>query len=382
MVREVALPDREEQFIRKNIRGIAPYRPGKRASELRQEAGLEVMIKLSSNESPLPPFPRAIQAIRAVADKVNRYPDSYSTLLRRRIGDHLGVPPEQVVLGNGSNELIALIAQVVVRPGDEIVSAWPSFVVYPIVAQTMEAVHVAVPNTLDWRHDLAAMAEATTERTRLVFVCNPNNPTGTIVRRAELDAFMSALPDSCLVVFDEAYREYVTDEDFGDGMSHFDGDRPVAVLRTFSKMYGLAGLRVGYGALPTWLAQAVEKVREPFNVNVAAQVAAFYSLGDEDEVARRRRVNHNGRERIYEACRSLGVRYEPSEANFVCIEVPDGQATFDRLVKRGVIVRALGPSGMLRVTVGTLQEVETFVEALAAVTSERERVQPGETSDG
>jgi histidinol-phosphate aminotransferase len=358
------------KLLRPSVAAIAPYSPGKRVSEMRREAGLAEMIKLSSNESPLPPFPRAVAALHAVADKVNRYPDSYSTVLRERVAEHMGVNAAQIVLGNGSNELLSLIGQAVLSPGLEVLTCWPSFVVYPIVAQIMEAGLVKVPLTGDWRFDLDALADAITDKTRLIFIANPNNPTGTIVRRDEVDRFMARVPDHAIVVLDEAYFEYVDDPDFGGGMEYFDGDRPVAVLRTFSKMYSLAGLRVGYGALPEWLAGAVEKLREPFNVNLAAQVAAYHSLGDPAEVTRRRDMTREGRERVCAELERLGVRYEASQANFVAFEVGDGQAVFAALARRGVIVRAFGPSPMLRATIGTPREVTLLIEALEPALAE------------
>lgn len=354
-------------FIRANIEGIAPYAPGKRASEMRRELGLEKLVKLSSNESALPPFPKASAAVRAMSGSVNRYPDSYSTVLRERVAEHLGVAPGRVCLGNGSNELITLIAQCILRPGDQVVCGWPSFVVYPIVAQLMEAELLKVPLTEDWRYDLAAMAEAIGAKTRIVFVCNPNNPTGTMVRADELEAFMGRVPKTCLVVFDEAYFEYVEDRDFGCGMPYFDGRRRVVVLRTFSKMYGLAGLRVGYGAFPDELAAAIEKVREPFNVNIVAQIAAYHSLGDEAEVLRRKELAGRMRRMIYDTCDEIGVRHASSQANFVAIEVPDGPKAFLALARRGVIVRGFGETPMLRVTVGTKEETRLFCDALAAI---------------
>jgi histidinol-phosphate aminotransferase len=357
-------------FIRPDIAKIAPYQPGKRASEMRREAGFERMVKLSSNESPWPPFPKAQRAIKAIASRLNRYPDSYAGVLRSRVAAHMDVGEEQICLGNGSNELITFIAQAVLGPKDEAVFAWPSFVVYPIVTQLMGADAVKVPLDDGWRHDLAAMADAVTKKTRLLFVCNPNNPTGTIAGKDGVARLMDAVPEKCLVVFDEAYYEYVDDPDFGTGMAYFDGERPVVVLRTFSKMYALAGLRVGYGAFPVWLAEAVEKLREPFNVNMAAQIAAFYSLDEPDEVARRAEATSRGRRRIEEALAGLGVRYAPSQANFVCFAVDDGPAVFSGLVSRGVIVRELGGTGMLRATVGTEEETETFIAALGETLDE------------
>ncbi|HET6497564.1 MAG TPA: aminotransferase class I/II-fold pyridoxal phosphate-dependent enzyme, partial [Coriobacteriia bacterium] len=280
-----------ESAIRPELTSLAPYEPGLRARDVRDRTPAARILKLSSNEYPLGPFPSAIRGIESVLPRLNRYPDGMARALRRELAKSLGVAMSEVVVGSGSNELIRLIAQVVLRPGDEVVFAWPSFVVYPQVTQMFGAVAVKVPLGADDAHDLEAMAAAVTPRTRIIFLCNPNNPTGTIYRREAFERFLRAVPGHVLVVVDEAYREFVTDEGYPDALASFGDARPIAVLRTFSKIYSLAGLRIGYGALPEPLARAVDTVREPFNVSTVAQVAAYYSLEDVDEVERRRNDN-------------------------------------------------------------------------------------------
>ncbi|MBE0475746.1 MAG: histidinol-phosphate transaminase [Coriobacteriia bacterium] len=354
-----------ERIVRDDLAGLVPYAPGLRASEVRERCGRPRVLKLSSNESPHPPFPAALRAIRAVAPRVNRYPDGSARALRGALAERLGVPAENLVVANGSNELLVLIAQAVLRPGDEVVFAWPSFVVYPMACEMFGATAVRVP-LADDTHDVEAMAGAITERTRVVFLCNPNNPTGTVYRREALERFLRRAPEHVLVVADEAYFEYVTDPGYPDSLAFFDGDRPLAVLRTFSKMYSLAGLRVGYGALPAPLADAVHRLRAPFNVNTVAQAAAYHSLGDEAEVRRRRAENQEQKTYLYSAFDRLGVSYAPSEANFVYFHTSRPAEVFEALLEEGVIVRGFGTAPALRMTVGTPAETLDAVQALEA----------------
>lgn len=356
-----------EAAIRAELDPMVPYAPGLRASEVRERSGRSTVLKLSSNEHPCGPFPRAVEAMEAVLPRLNRYPDGSARALRRALCEHLDLADEHLVVGNGSNEIIRLIAQAVLRPGDQVVFAWPSFVVYPMVTQMFGATAVKVPLAPGEVHDLDAMASAITHRTRIVFLCNPNNPTGTIYGREEFEAFLERVPDDVLVVLDEAYFEFVTDERYPNGLEWFDGERPIVVLRTFSKIYSLAGLRIGYGALPAPLARAVDKVREPFNVNVVAQVAAHYSLGDEAEVERRKRENQEQKTYLYSAFDRLGISYVPSEANFVYVKTDRPVEVFEALLGEGVIVRDFGTAPALRVGVGTPQDTRMTIAAFEAV---------------
>lgn len=355
-------------LIRDELEPMRAYQPGLRGSEVRERSGVDHVLKLSSNEHPDGPFPKALEAIRAVSPYLNRYPDGGCRALRARIASHWGVDERHVCVSSGSNELLRLIGQAVLRVGDEVVFAWPSFVVYPMVAAMFGATAAKVPLDADERHDLAAISGAITDRTRLVYLCNPNNPTGTIYTRREFETFLAGLPAHALLVLDEAYFEFVTDPEYPDGLRYFDGDRPLVVARTFSKMYSLAGLRVGYGIMPEPLVSAVDKIREPFNVNTVAQVAARYSLDDQDEVARRRGENDEQRERLYDAFDRLGIRYARSQANFVYFMTEKPRGVFDALLAQGVIARDFGSAPALRLGVGTPEDTTATIAAFEAVT--------------
>jgi histidinol-phosphate aminotransferase len=308
-----------------------------------------------------------MEGMRAVLPHLNRYPDGGSRALKRRLGSHLGVDERFVMVGTGSNELIVLIAQAVLREGDEVVFSWPSFVVYPIAAQVMGAKAVKVPLDESHAHDLDAMLEAITDKTRLVFLCNPNNPTGTIYRSAEFEEFLGKVPDHVLVVVDEAYFEYVEDDGYPDATTAFDGTRPLVVLRTFSKIYSLAGLRIGYGVAPGPLVGAIDKIREPFNVNTVAQVAAYYSLDDQDEVRRRREVNTTQRAALYECLDELGVAYAPSQTNFVYVHTEKAPEVFEALLGEGIIVRDFKGLPGLRIGIGTPEDTAATCAALRTI---------------
>lgn len=355
-----------DALIRDNVAPMVPYAPGLRGSEVRESSGCDVVRKLSSNENPYGPFPLALEAMNAVLPRLNRYPDGAARTLRTGLAEFLGVDEKHVVVGNGSNELLRLIGEATLTPGDEVVFAWPSFIVYPMVCQLMGATPVKVPLAKGEVHDLDAMLAAITDKTKIVFLCNPNNPTGTIYRKAEFDRFMEAVPDHVLVVLDEAYFEYVTDADYPDGIDYFDGSRPVAVLRTFSKIYSLAGLRVGYGVMPEPLVEAINKVRDPFNVNTVAQVAAYYSLRDQDEVARRRDENAEQRDLLYDAFDRLGVEWVESQTNFVYILTERSRELFEALLSEGIICRDFGTAPALRIGIGTPEDTEATIAAVEA----------------
>ncbi len=355
-----------DALIRPELAPMVPYAPGLRASEVRERSGVDVIRKLSSNENPYGPFPVAVEAMAAVLPRLNVYCDGSVRALRGRLADHLGISAENVVVANGSNELLRVLAQTVLRPGDECVFAWPSFVVYPMVTQLMGATAVKVPLTNDLVHDLDAMLAAITDRTRLLFLCNPNNPTGTIYTREAFDGLISEVPEHVLVVVDEAYFEYVTSTEYPNGLDYFDPEGRICVLRTFSKIYSLAGARVGYGVLPTPMVAAVNKVREPFNVNTVAQVGAYYSLSDTAEVERRRRENQEQKTYLYSCFDRLGIGYVPSETNFVWMKTERPVEVFEALLAEGIIVRAFGPAPALRVGIGTLEDTDATIAAIEA----------------
>jgi histidinol-phosphate aminotransferase len=356
-----------DALIRPELEPMVPYAPGLRASEVRKSSGKETILKLSSNEHPCGPFPSALRAMEAVLPRLNRYPDGSARALRKRLSKGLGVEFDQVVVGNGSNELIRLIAQAVLRPGDEVVFAWPSFVVYPMVTQMFGATAVRVPLNESDGHDIPAMLAAITERTRLVFLCNPNNPTGTIYQKIAFERYLAEVPDHVLTVVDEAYFEFVEDEQYPDTLRYFDGTRPLCTLRTFSKIYSLAGLRVGYAVVPEQLRVAIDKLREPFNVDTVAQIAAYYSLADGAEVERRRRENQEQKTYLYENFDRLGIDYVPSETNFVYFKTEKPVEVFKALLEEGVIVRDFGNAPALRLGVGTPEDTVITVAAFEAV---------------
>jgi len=356
-----------DDIIRPDLEPLAPYAPGLRVSQVRERSGKDVVLKLSSNEHPCGPVPMAIAAMEAVLPRMNRYPDGAMTALRRKLSERHGVPFDNVMVTNGSNELLRLIAQVVLRPGDEVVYPWPSFVVYSMVTDIFQATHVRVPLDADEANDLDAILAAITEKTRLVFLCNPNNPTGAIYKREAFARFMDAVPDHVLVVIDEAYFEFAMDPEYPDGLKWFDGTRPVVVTRTFSKIYSLAGLRVGYAFAPEPLRIAIEKVREPFNVNTVGQIAAYYSLDDEAEVRRRRIENQEQKVYLYSCFDRLKISYVPSETNFVYFKTDRPVEVFEALLEEGVIVRDFGNAPALRVGIGTPEDTKLTIAAFEAV---------------
>ncbi len=358
-----------DDLIRPELDPLRAYAPGLRVSQVRERAGKDEIAKLSSNEAPEGPFPSAIRAMEAVLPRLNRYPDGGSLALRGKLAARLDVPVDEVVVSSGSNELLRLVAQAVLRPGDEVAFCWPSFVVYPMVTKIFQATEVAVPLGEDSAYDLEALAGVITDRTRLVFLCNPNNPTGAIYRRKEFERFLDRMPEHALLVVDEAYFEFVDEAEYPDTLRYYDGERPLAITRTFSKMYSLAGLRVGYGIMPKQFVEAVNKLREPFNVSSVGQVAAYYSLDDPAEVARRRDANREEKGRLYSCFDGLGVEYVASETNFVYVKTERPVEVFQALLEEGIIVRDFGTSPGLRVGVGTPEETRATVAAFEAVAS-------------
>ncbi|MCS7301407.1 MAG: histidinol-phosphate transaminase [Fimbriimonadales bacterium] len=360
---------------RAHVYQMQPYRPGKTPAQLMHELGLSELIKLSANENPLGASPRAKEAILQHLDQVHLYPDGNCTVLREALSQHYGLPPDHFAFGNGSDELIHLFGIAYLEAGDELIMAHPSFVRYEASAQLNRAVLKRIPLTPDLRHDLPAMAAAITERTKLLYIANPNNPTGTIVHREELERFLERIPAHVLVILDEAYFEYVDHPDYPNGIEYVRAGWNVAVLRTFSKAYGLAGLRVGYAVARPELLDPIERVREPFNVNALAQVAAAAALGDREHVERTRAFNRAGLEYLQRACERLGLRAVPSYANFLLIEVGCECARIQqRLLQQGVLVRTGEVFGMptfLRVNTGTPEQNARFIEALQSALYER-----------
>jgi histidinol-phosphate aminotransferase len=341
--------------------------------ELERELGITGSIKLASNENPLGPSPRALAAIRAALGDLHRYPDGSAFYLKRRLAERLGVTPAELLVGNGSNEVIELVVRTFLRPGDEAVMSDQAFVIYRMVVQAAGGRSRIVP-LRDFTHDLAAMAEAVTPRTRVVFLANPNNPTGTIFRRGEWEAFLRALPSTLIVVADDAYAEYVEAPDYPDTIrERGDGRVPIVTLRTFSKLYGLAGLRVGCAVAPAEVIEVMGRIRQPFNVNSLALVGALAALDDEEHVRRTLALNRSGMATLVAGFGRLGLVHVPSAANFVLVHVGPARRIYEALLRRGVIVRPMDVYGFpqhLRVTVGLPEENARFLEALGAALAE------------
>jgi histidinol-phosphate aminotransferase len=370
--RRSRLAEVADSFFRPPVRDLVPYEPGKPIEEVQRELGLARVVKLASNEGPFGPFPAALEAIERSALGLNRYPDGGAYRLRAALAELHDLRLEEVAIGAGSDGLVDGFSQAVLDPGDEIVCGWPSFPSYAIDARKVGAEPRLVP-LLDDRYDLEAMLDAITARTKLVYICHPNNPTGTMNPRAELDRFFERVPDHVLTVLDQAYLEYIDDPEYPDGVTEYlKAGYRVAVLRTFSKIYGLAGLRVGYALAPEGVVTALGKVRRAFDITTPAQEAALASLDDADELRRRGEENHARRPEIERALREHGLEPAgPAVANFVYADVgEDSRPLFEELLRQGVIVRPThgfgGPSA-IRVTVGTAEENAFFAEALSRV---------------
>jgi histidinol-phosphate aminotransferase len=352
--------------VHSDIASLSPYVPGKPIDELQRELGLTRIIKLASNENPLGPSPKAVAALSGGVETLHRYPDGGAYRLRQALADRWKVTSDHIILGNGSDELLGLLARTFLSPGDEAVMADHTFVIYKMEVVAAHGKAVTVP-LADWTHDLDAMASAITPRTRLVFVCNPNNPTGTMVSAATVHRFMARIPEDVIVVFDEAYLEYVRSADFPDTLAYVRDGRQAIVLRTFSKIYGLAGLRIGYGIALPEMNTHLNRVRPPFNANSLAQRAALAALSDDDHVASSRTMNIAGMEQLRHGLGALGFQPIPSEANFLYFDVKrDGRPVFDALLREGIIVRHI-EGAMLRVTIGQPDENTAFLQALKKV---------------
>lgn len=352
------------------LKTLLPYSPGKPIEEVEREFGVAGAAKLASNENPFGPSPLALKAMQEAAATVHRYPDGAGTALKACLAERLGVEPAQIALGNGSNELLELAARIFLQPGDEAVMARPAFIIYRMACQALGAVAVEVP-CRDFVHELAGMAAAVSSRTKLLFVGNPNNPTGTAVPPATLEAFVRRLPPEPLLILDEAYWEFLPEGERPRSLDWVREGRRCFVLRTFSKIYGLAGLRVGYGVGPPELVGLLDRLRAPFNVNTLAQVAAAAALEDRAHLTRTIAGTAEGRAALTAGLTALGFRPVPSVTNFLLVDVRrDGAAVAEALLRRGVIVRPMGAYGLpthLRITVGTAAENARALDALRAV---------------
>jgi histidinol-phosphate aminotransferase len=356
------------------LRDLVSYEPGKPVEDVARELGLDPadIIKLASNENPLGPSPKALAAMHEALDRVHFYPDGGGFHLREAIAAQFGFERENVILGNGSNEIIEFIGHAFLRPGDEVITARHAFAVYALMAALFDARVIEVPDPA-FCHDLDAMADAITPRTREIFITNPNNPTGTMVSQEEIDRFMARVPESVVVIFDEAYYEFVDNPP--DTLKYIrEGRENVVVLRTFSKIQGLAGLRIGYGLGAKSMVSVLQKTRQPFNANSIAQAGAVAGLLDLEHQRKTRELTHEGRAFLEQEFARMSLEYVPSQANFVLVKVGDGNEVFKALMARGVIVRAMASYQLpewIRVTVGTEAQNRRFIaelhEALAPV---------------
>ena len=354
---------------RKSVLNIKPYKPGKPIEEVKRELGLRDVIKMASNENPFGPSPKAISAIKKYLNNINRYPSGGCFYLRQALSKKLRVKPEQLIFGNGSDELIVLVLRAFVGEGDEIVVATPTFLIYEI-ASKIQGAKIKNVSMKYFKYDLASMRKAVTKNTKVVFLANPDNPNGTYVTKYELETFLRALPASVLVFIDEAYFDYVSEKDYPNGLDYISRNN-VIVARSFSKSYGLAGLRIGYGVSRSDIIKYMESVREPFNVNSVAQVAALAALRDRKFLSKTKRKTELGRRYFYSEFKKIGLRYVPSVTNFVLFEVGrNADQVCQKLLKKGVIVRnmkAWGLNSFIRVTVGRDKENKRFIKELKRI---------------
>lgn len=366
------------------LRALHPYETGKPIDETARELGLDPaqIVKLASNENPIGPSPMALAAMRDAAAQAHLYPDGGGYHLRRAIAAANDMAIENIVLGNGSNEIIELLGHCFLTPGAETIAAEHAFVVYKLMSELFGARCVEVPDP-GFRHDLRAMLRAITPATRLVFVANPNNPTGTRVNQEELDDFMERLPNHVVAIFDEAYYEFMDDPP--DCLAYVRDGRNAVVMRTFSKSQGLAGLRIGYGLMPARIAQWLQRARQPFNANAMAQAAALASIADTEHQRRTRDIVDDGRRRLEVRLAAAGIEFVPSSANFVLMRVGRGRPTFEALLRKGVIVRPMDGYKLpewIRVSIGTPAQMDRFFDALAQVLGRPEIAAPAPTAGG
>jgi histidinol-phosphate aminotransferase len=365
---ESGASDFGQGFFRAAVHGLTPYQPGKPVEDVQRELGLDHVIKLASNEGPFGPFAAAQEAMARAALELNRYPDGGAFRLHAALAERHGVAQEAICVGAGADGCIDMLSQAILDPGDEVACGWPSFPSYLIYARKQGATPVTVPLT-EYRYDLGGLLEAITPRTKLVYICHPNNPTGTMNTTDELDAYFERVPEHVLTVVDQAYFEYIDQPDYPDAVERYlKAGRRVVVLRTFSKIYGLAGLRIGYAVGPPVVCAALAKVRRPFDLTTPAQVAALASVAEVDEIARRRAVNAEGLIRLETVLREHGFDPAPSVGNFHYVDTgADAADLFERLLREGIIVRPLAGFGSptaIRVSVGTSTEIDAFAAAL------------------
>ena len=348
-----------------HIGELKPYEPGRPIEEVERELGIRGAVKLASNENPLGPSPLAVAAVQEAVASVHRYPDGGCSELRARLSSHMGLPGDQFIFGSGADEILELVAKTFLSPGDEAVMPWPSFAMYPIVVKGMGGVPVTVPLDASLGHDFAGLLSQINDKTKLLFLCNPNNPTGTSFGADEFSEFISAVPENVIVVIDEVYIEFARRSDFPDSLALI-AERPATLaMRSFSKLYGLAGLRVGYGIGSPEMVDLLERARHPFNVNSLAEVGACAALADQDHVRRTLEMNAEGVDYLTGELTDMGYEVFPTDTNFILVRMGSG---FDqRLLEKGLIVRPMagfGLEGHVRISIGLPEENEKLVKAL------------------
>lgn len=365
------MSDRNEVQARKVLQEMTPYTPGKPIWEVQRELGLKEVIKLASNENPLGPSPKAIEAMTKALPELHRYPDADASKLKQVIAEAYDVEANQLIVTNGGDELITLVSEAFLDPGDEVLVPEPSFSEYRFGGTLMGAVVKNVPLKSDFSYDVAAILAAVTARTKIVYLCSPNNPTGTILTKAELEQILETLPKRVLVVMDAAYSHYTISSDYSDGVEFVRKGYPLLVLQTFSKIFGLAGIRVGFGIAPSRIIQSIVQVKEPFNVNSLAQAAAMAAIGDQEHVKRSSQLVNEERSRLYNSLRLLGLSYIESRSNFILVELgPEAKSIYERLMAKGVIVRygqIWGLPQHVRVSIGLPAENDRFIEVLQEI---------------
>ncbi|WP_028115483.1 histidinol-phosphate transaminase [Ferrimonas senticii] len=357
------------QLTNAGVNGLHPYQPGKPVEELERELGIKDIVKLASNENPLGLSAKAAAAISKAAVELARYPDANGFYLKQKLSSYCGVKPEQITLGNGSNEVLEILFRTFVGEGDEVIFDKHAFIVYALLTQSSGATAVPIDST-DWGHDLDAMLAAITAKTRMICIANPNNPTGTYLPPAQIEAFLAKVPEQILVVLDEAYFEYVPADQRANAVTWLAQYPNLSISRTFSKAFGLAGLRIGYLLSSAEMADLLNRVREPFNCNLLALVAAEAVLDDHDYVNQSVALNREQMARYEDWCQQHGIGYIPSHGNFITIEVANAAEVYQALLQKGVIVRPIAGYGMpnhLRVSVGTAAENDRFMQAFIEV---------------
>lgn len=356
--------------FRECILKIKTYVPGKPAETVKREFGLDEVIKIASNENPLGASPKAVEAMKKALEDVHQYPDGSCFELRQKLALRLGVDPECLIFGNGGDEIITYFGEAFFCEGDEIIVPECTFSEYIFSSLLMGINYVSVPMK-DWAIDVDGIISKITPKTKAVYITNPNNPTGTIIEKEKIDYLVSKLPESCILFMDEAYFEYVDDPDYSNSVKYVKEDKNVIVLRTFSKVYGIAGIRIGYGIAPKRIIEKVAKTRLPFNVNRIAQQGAIAALDDTEHVEKSCKTNKSGKDFLYAEFKKLGLEYKETQGNFVWVDVKkDSKTVFEELQKMGVIIRAGAPFGApthIRVTIGTQYELDKFIECLKKI---------------